>query len=168
MAVGILLYKDAKERQGIVEGIETITGGQIEHQIDMMELHGDNIEEKGKQRIRGKNSNKDNRLKPVLMNGFPVKVDVSRVDSRKLRQHDSHPERQKRCSKGDKYSALRRNLIKSVQSDTRLPVLVILYDNGGIVLRTWVPYGIFLAVNLALLIWGLCDQYMILVLIKST
>lgn len=42
VAVGILLYKDAKERQGIVEGIETITGGQVEHQIDMMELHGDN------------------------------------------------------------------------------------------------------------------------------
>ncbi len=59
------------------------------------------------------------------MNGFPIKVDISRVDIRKRRQHNSHPERQKRCSKGDKYSALRRNLIKSVQSDTRLPVLVI-------------------------------------------
>lgn len=40
--VGILLYKDAKERQGIVEGIETITGGQVDHQIDTEELHGDN------------------------------------------------------------------------------------------------------------------------------
>lgn len=40
--VGILLYKDAKERQGIVEGIETITGGQVEHQIDTEGLHGDN------------------------------------------------------------------------------------------------------------------------------
>ena len=42
LIVGILLYKDAKERQGIVEGIETITGGQVEHQIDTEELHGDN------------------------------------------------------------------------------------------------------------------------------
>lgn len=40
--VGILLYKDAKERQGIVEGIETITGGQVDYQIDTEELHGDN------------------------------------------------------------------------------------------------------------------------------
>jgi len=40
--MGILLYKDAKERQGIVEGIETIAGGEVEHQIDTEELHGDN------------------------------------------------------------------------------------------------------------------------------
>ena len=42
LIVGILLYKDAKERQGIVKGIETITGGQVEHQIDTEDLHGDN------------------------------------------------------------------------------------------------------------------------------
>lgn len=42
LIVGILLYKDVKERQGIVEGIEIITGGQVEHQIDTEELHGDN------------------------------------------------------------------------------------------------------------------------------
>ena len=42
LIVGILLYKDAKERQGIVEGIETITGGQVDYQIDTEELHGDN------------------------------------------------------------------------------------------------------------------------------
>lgn len=40
--VGVLLYKDAKERQGIVQGIETIAGGQVEYQIDAEELHGDN------------------------------------------------------------------------------------------------------------------------------
>ena len=40
--VGVLLYKDAKERQGIVEGIEIIAGGQVEHQIDAEGLHGDN------------------------------------------------------------------------------------------------------------------------------
>lgn len=40
--VGIMLYRDAKERQGIVEGIETIAGGRVEHQIDTEGLHGDN------------------------------------------------------------------------------------------------------------------------------
>ncbi len=40
--VGILLYKDTKERQGIVDGIEIIAGGQVEHQIDTENLHGDN------------------------------------------------------------------------------------------------------------------------------
>lgn len=40
--VGILIYKDVKERQDIVEGIETITGGQVDHQIDTENLHGDN------------------------------------------------------------------------------------------------------------------------------
>lgn len=42
LIVGILLYKDVKERQGIVEGIEIITGGQVEHQINTEDLHGDN------------------------------------------------------------------------------------------------------------------------------
>lgn len=42
LIVGILIYKDVKERQGIVEGIETITGGQVDHQIDTENLHGDN------------------------------------------------------------------------------------------------------------------------------
>lgn len=40
--VGVMLYKDAKERQDIVEGIETIAGGRVEHQIDTEGLHGDN------------------------------------------------------------------------------------------------------------------------------
>lgn len=40
--VGILIYKDAKERQDIVNSIETIAAGQVEHQIDMENLHGDN------------------------------------------------------------------------------------------------------------------------------
>lgn len=40
--VGVLIYKDAKERQGIVESIETIAEGQVEHQIDVENLHGDN------------------------------------------------------------------------------------------------------------------------------
>lgn len=40
--VGVMLYRDAKERQGIVEGIETIAGRHVEHQIDTEGLHGDN------------------------------------------------------------------------------------------------------------------------------
>lgn len=40
--VGTLLYKDTKERQGIVKGIETIAGGKVDHQIDTTDLHGDN------------------------------------------------------------------------------------------------------------------------------
>ncbi|MDE6213821.1 MAG: hypothetical protein K2M70_10155, partial [Lachnospiraceae bacterium] len=40
--VGVLLYKDAKERQDIVKGIEIIAAGRVEHQIDVEDLHGDN------------------------------------------------------------------------------------------------------------------------------
>lgn len=40
--VGVLIYKDVKERQDIVEGIEIITGGQVDHRIDTENLHGDN------------------------------------------------------------------------------------------------------------------------------
>ncbi|MBP3476712.1 MAG: HAMP domain-containing histidine kinase [Lachnospiraceae bacterium] len=42
-AVGILFYRDAKERQGIVEGIETIASGELEHQVEITNLHGDNL-----------------------------------------------------------------------------------------------------------------------------
>ena len=42
VCLGALLYKDAKERQDIVKSIETIAAGQVEHQIDVEELHGDN------------------------------------------------------------------------------------------------------------------------------
>lgn len=43
VTVGILIYTDAKERQGIVEGIETITAGELEHQVETANLHGDNL-----------------------------------------------------------------------------------------------------------------------------
>lgn len=43
VTIGILIYRDAKERQGIVEGIETIAAGELEHQVDTTELHGDNL-----------------------------------------------------------------------------------------------------------------------------
>lgn len=41
--VGNMLYRNAKEQQEIIEGIETIAGGQLEHQVDTGNLHGDNL-----------------------------------------------------------------------------------------------------------------------------
>lgn len=43
VTMGILIYTDAKERQGIVEGIETIAGGELEYQVETEKLHGDNL-----------------------------------------------------------------------------------------------------------------------------
>lgn len=43
IAVGHLLYKNAKEQQQIVKGIETIANGQLEHQVKTDKLHGDNL-----------------------------------------------------------------------------------------------------------------------------
>lgn len=40
--VGMMLYRDAKERQGIVEGIQTIADGEIDYQVETDNLHGDN------------------------------------------------------------------------------------------------------------------------------
>lgn len=42
VAVGMMLYRDAKERQGIAEGIEIIAGGHVDHQLATEGLHGDN------------------------------------------------------------------------------------------------------------------------------
>ena len=41
--IGILLYRDAAERQEIVQGIETIAAGELNHQVDEENLHGDNL-----------------------------------------------------------------------------------------------------------------------------
>lgn len=41
--VGNLLYRNAKEQQDIVNGIETIAGGQLEYQVNTDHLHGDNL-----------------------------------------------------------------------------------------------------------------------------
>ena len=41
--VANLLYRNAKEQQDIVKGIETIAGGQLEHQVKTDNLHGDNL-----------------------------------------------------------------------------------------------------------------------------
>lgn len=43
IAVGHLLYQNAKEQQQIVKGIETIANGQLEHQVKTDKLHGDNL-----------------------------------------------------------------------------------------------------------------------------
>ena len=43
MLVGNLLYCNAREQQEIVKGIETIAGGQLEHQVKTEKLHGDNL-----------------------------------------------------------------------------------------------------------------------------
>lgn len=43
MLVGNLLYCNAKEQQEIVKGIETIAGGQLDHQVETENLHGDNL-----------------------------------------------------------------------------------------------------------------------------
>lgn len=40
--VGVMLYRDAKERQGIAEGIEIIAGGRVDHQLSTEGMHGDN------------------------------------------------------------------------------------------------------------------------------
>ena len=41
--VGNLLYRNAKEQQEIVKGIETIAGGQLDHQVVTENLHGNNL-----------------------------------------------------------------------------------------------------------------------------
>lgn len=41
--IGNLIYRNAKEQQDIVEGIKTIAGGQLEHQVATDNLHGDNL-----------------------------------------------------------------------------------------------------------------------------
>lgn len=41
--VGNLIFRNAKEQQEIVRGIETIAEGQLEHQVETENLHGDNL-----------------------------------------------------------------------------------------------------------------------------
>lgn len=43
IAVGNLLYRNAREQQEIVKGIEIIADGQLEHQVETESLHGDNL-----------------------------------------------------------------------------------------------------------------------------
>lgn len=43
IVVGNLLYRNAREQQEIIEGIETIAGGELEHQVKTGNLHGDNL-----------------------------------------------------------------------------------------------------------------------------
>ncbi len=41
--IGNMIYRNAKEKQGIVNGIESIAGGQLEYQVNTDNLHGDNL-----------------------------------------------------------------------------------------------------------------------------
>lgn len=43
LLIGVLIYRDARERQGIVEGIEKISSGELEYQVQTDGLHGDNL-----------------------------------------------------------------------------------------------------------------------------
>ena len=40
---GILIFRNAKEQRNIVKGIETIAGGQLDHQVATENLHGNNL-----------------------------------------------------------------------------------------------------------------------------
>ncbi len=41
--IGVFLYKSAQDRQRILQGIQTINNGDMEHKIDETGLHGDNL-----------------------------------------------------------------------------------------------------------------------------
>lgn len=41
--VGNLIFRNAKEQQEIVKGIETIAGGQLDHKVETENLHGNNL-----------------------------------------------------------------------------------------------------------------------------
>ncbi len=43
MVLGVWLYREAKVREGIVDGITAISGGDLTHQIDTAGMHGDNL-----------------------------------------------------------------------------------------------------------------------------
>ncbi len=43
LAIGVMLYRDVKERQDIVAGIEKIAEGNFSYQVEQERLHGDNL-----------------------------------------------------------------------------------------------------------------------------
>lgn len=100
--VGILVYKDTKERQGIVKGIEIIAGGEVDHQIDTKELHGDNLTLANSVNSIGKGikeaveiSMKDERMKADLITNVshdiktPLTSIINYVDLLKREQVDN-------------------------------------------------------------------------------
>lgn len=100
--VGTLLYKDTKERQGIVEGIEIIAGGKVEHQLDTTQLHGDNLTLANSVNSIGKGikeaveiSMKDERMKADLITNVshdiktPLTSIINYVDLLKREQVDN-------------------------------------------------------------------------------
>ncbi|MCM1088164.1 MAG: HAMP domain-containing histidine kinase [Muribaculaceae bacterium] len=68
MLIGAMLYKDVKERQNIVKGIEIITEGDFSYQIEQEKLHGDNL-------VLAKSVNS-------IGNGIKSAVEVSMKDER--------------------------------------------------------------------------------------
>lgn len=100
--VGILIYKDTKERQGIVKGIETIASGEINYQIHTGELHGDNLTLANSVNSIGKGikeaveiSMKDERMKADLITNVshdiktPLTSIINYVDLLKREQVDN-------------------------------------------------------------------------------
>lgn len=101
-AVGVLIYKDTKERQDIVKGIETIAGGEVEHQIETGGLHGDNLTLANSVNSIGKGikeaveiSMKDERMKADLITNVshdiktPLTSIINYVDLLKREQVDN-------------------------------------------------------------------------------
>lgn len=100
--IGILIYKDTRERQGIVKGIEIIAGGEVNHQIDTADLHGDNLTLANSVNSIGKGikdaveiSMKDERMKADLITNVshdiktPLTSIINYVDLLKREQVDS-------------------------------------------------------------------------------
>lgn len=100
--IGILIYKDTRERQGIVKGIEIIAGGEVDHQIDTEDLHGDNLTLANSVNSIGKGikdaveiSMKDERMKADLITNVshdiktPLTSIINYVDLLKREQVDS-------------------------------------------------------------------------------
>ena len=100
--IGILIYKDTKERQGIVKGIEIIAGGEVDHQIKTADLHGDNLTLANSVNSIGKGikdaveiSMKDERMKADLITNVshdiktPLTSIINYVDLLKREQVDN-------------------------------------------------------------------------------
>ena len=100
--VGIILFRNAKEQQEIVEGIETIAGGALEHQVDTDRLHGNNLTLANSVNSIGKGikeavetSMKDERMKADLITNVshdiktPLTSIINYVDLIKREQVDS-------------------------------------------------------------------------------
>lgn len=100
--VGNLLYRNTKEQQEIIKGIETIAGGQLDHQVKTENLHGDNLTLANSVNSIGKGikeaveiSMKDERMKADLITNVshdiktPLTSIINYVDLIKREQMDN-------------------------------------------------------------------------------